>query len=143
MKKTYFLCVVSLMLAGCASQYQPIAFSGGYSDMRMQENVFVVTYRGNGFTSDIRAKDFALLHCAEVTLKNGYKYFVISGPGSETTVTQESTYGAFGPAWQSVNKPDVRYTITAYHNKEDAPKGAALMDANLVQDNIKTQYKLK
>ena len=143
MKKTYFLCAACLILVGCASPYQPIAFTGGYSDMKMQDNVFVVTYRGNGYTSDIQAKDFAMLHCAEVTLQNGYKYFAISGPGSETTVTQESTINGFGAAYPYVDKPDVRYTIIAYNNKEDAPKGTALMDATLVKNNIRNEYKLK
>lgn len=64
-------------LAGCATSYQPKSFSGGYSEIRLREDLFEVSFQGNGSTSRERAADFALLRSAEVALENGFPYFVI------------------------------------------------------------------
>ena len=76
MKKilTVLLC---LGLAGCATGYHSKGFTGGYSNMKLQDNIFKVTFRGNAYSSMERTGDFALLRSAEITIENGYKYFVV------------------------------------------------------------------
>ncbi len=69
--------IIGLMIAGCATSYQSNGFSGGYSDLKLQDNVFKISFRGNGYTNEQRAADFALLHAAEVALENGYGYFAV------------------------------------------------------------------
>lgn len=85
------------MLTGCATTYQPQGASGGYSSSQLDENVFQVTFNGNGYTDRGRANDFALLRSAELALENGYGYFVIvdaqhySNNSSYTTPTKATT----------------------------------------------------
>ena len=74
MKRVLFLAVV-LCIGGCAMKYQPLRRGSGFYDYKIQEDVFNVGYKGAGNTE--RAEDFTLLRSAEVTLTNGYKYFVI------------------------------------------------------------------
>lgn len=101
----------ALLLAGCATPYQRTGATGGFSETRLQENVFTVNFRGNGHCGRERAQDFAMLRCAEVTLDNGFLFFTIadssadektllyhSGSSSQTSGTMSSfgsanTYG--------------------------------------------------
>ena len=50
---------------------------GGYEELQLSENMFTVSFRGNGYTRKQRAIDFCLLRCAEITENHGYKYFTI------------------------------------------------------------------
>ena len=68
---------MALLLAGCATSYQPQGMTGGFSETQLDTNMFTVTFKGNGHTSRDKANDFALLRSAEVALENGYKYFII------------------------------------------------------------------
>lgn len=78
-----------MLIAGCATGYHPSGFTGGYSDMKLQDDIFKVSFRGNGYTGRGKTSDLALLRCAELALENGYKYFVILGENSDV---QASTY---------------------------------------------------
>ena len=66
------------ILSACATPYQKTGLGGGFSETQLSENIFQVNFKGNSYTSTQRAADFALLRSAELTLKNGYKYFVLS-----------------------------------------------------------------
>ena len=48
--------------------------------MQLRHDVFHVSFDGNGFTSKSRAADIMMLRNAEITLENGYRYFVIVDP---------------------------------------------------------------
>tara|TARA_A200000113_G_scaffold225930_2_gene248811 strand:- start:2085 stop:2654 length:570 start_codon:yes stop_codon:yes gene_type:complete len=99
MKKIAVLFSVVLTLSACASPYQSKGFSGGFSETQLSENVFQVSFRGNGYTSSERASDFAMLRSAELTLENGYKYFALADNqnavenSSYTTPVQAHTTG--------------------------------------------------
>jgi hypothetical protein len=93
-----------LILSGCATDYQRQGptFLGwwdgyGYSSTQIDTNVFQVTFKGNAYTESDRANNFALLRSAELTLENGYEYFVIidaqkySKNSSDTTPTTSTT----------------------------------------------------
>ena len=76
------------LLAGCATAYQPDGVSGGYSDKVLAGNTAQVTFRGNRLTTPATVDDFLLRRCAEVTLQDGYNYFVVAqkdGPNVENT----------------------------------------------------------
>jgi hypothetical protein len=65
------------LLSGCVTPYQPKSFSGGYSESQLGTNMFTVTFQGNSNTSYELAADFCLLRSAEITLENGFRYFVV------------------------------------------------------------------
>lgn len=89
MRITIFLAI--LFIYGCATPYQGDGFSGGYSETQLDENVFRVSFRGNGYTRRDRVADFTLLRSAELALQNGYKYFVIVEAKSHTTTSTHTT----------------------------------------------------
>jgi len=66
----------ALLLAGCGTAYQPDGVSGGYSD-RLEGSTAQVSFRGNGLTTPDALHSFVLRRCAEVTLEDGYSYFVL------------------------------------------------------------------
>ena len=71
------LIVTTLLVTGCATNYQPSDYAGGYEHERLAENRYIVSFRGNGFTSSARSRDFAMLRAAEIGLQLGYAYFVV------------------------------------------------------------------
>lgn len=158
--KIFFTVVLLVLLSGCATAYQPKSFSGGYSETRLGENIFQVSFRGNGYTSRERAADFNLLRSAEVTLENGFRYFVIvdsqkhSDVGAYTTpstsYTTGSAYGsgnyAYGSATTTtyggqtyfISKPSATNMILCF--KEKPAMDALVLDAEFVAKSIKDKY---
>ena len=68
---------VVCLLAGCATAYQPDGVGGGYADRRLSANTAQVSFRGNRFTTAEALHYYLLRRCADVTLQNGYDYFVL------------------------------------------------------------------
>lgn len=87
---------LALALAGCAGQgstpYQPVgasAVSGGYSDTRLAEDRFRVAFAGNRLTSRAQVEAFLLRRAAELSLQQGYDWFVIVDKEMERQVERE------------------------------------------------------
>ena len=75
------------LLASCATAYQPNGVSGGYADQVRSRNTAQVSFRGNGLTPPETVHSYILRRCAEVTLEDGYSYFVLvhtKAPSAET-----------------------------------------------------------
>jgi hypothetical protein len=68
---------VLLLFSGCATSYHPIGLTGGYSDKQLAPDTFQVIFSGNGYTSDDRARDFALLRVADLVSQHGFICFAI------------------------------------------------------------------
>lgn len=104
-------------VSACATQYQRQGFSGGYTETQLDNNVYRVSFRGNGYTSAERAADFNLLRCAELTLQNGYKYFAVvegrEGTNYSTYTTPTQTYTT-GSAYVAGNAVYGNATTTTY-----------------------------
>ena len=48
-------------MQSCATTYQSEGLTGGFSETQLDENIFRVTFYGNGYTGKERVTDFALL----------------------------------------------------------------------------------
>ncbi|OGT57944.1 MAG: hypothetical protein A3F14_02255 [Gammaproteobacteria bacterium RIFCSPHIGHO2_12_FULL_43_28] len=81
------------LLAGCATSYQPSGFGGGYSEMALNQDTYIVSFNGNGFTGEGTVQSYLLRRCAELTQNKGYKYFVVvTGKTSvDTAIMQTPT----------------------------------------------------
>jgi len=64
------------LLAGCTTAYQPDGVSGGYTQ-QVRDSTAQISFRGNGLTTPETLHSFVLRRCAEVTLEDGYSYFVL------------------------------------------------------------------
>jgi hypothetical protein len=80
-------------LTSCATSYQPLSFTGGYSDQRLDNNTAQVSFRGNAYTAPETVHSYLLRRCAEVTLQNGYNYFVLID-AEEPNEGNTNIYGA-------------------------------------------------
>lgn len=158
----FLLLFFLILLAGCATSYQPNGFSGGYSETRLREDIFEVSFRGNGYTSRERAADFTLLRSAELALENGFRYFVIVSSEKDSAVssytspttshTTATAYGSgrhvygnattttYGGDTYYISKPGATNTILCF--KEKPANDALVLEAQFVESSIRAKYGL-
>lgn len=78
-------------LTACVTPYKPSGLGGGFSDSRLDAHTFRVHARGNGYTPADRVQNIALFRCAELTLTNGFDYFVLLDASNSATQAYYST----------------------------------------------------
>jgi hypothetical protein len=153
------LALLALSLTACATGYHSVGSFGGYQDLKVDKNAWTVSFSGNGYTSDERANDFTLLRCAEVTLANGFNFFIITEArrgdavssyttpvDTQTTVSRngdgtrsETTTVSGGDTYVSV-KPGRSNSIRAF---VDRPAGdMTIYDAALISKELRAKYSL-
>src|SRR5258705_9494890 len=99
-----------VLLAGCATPYGPHQLAGGYSDVRIQNDVFRIVFDGNGFIHKSAVDYYALVRATELTVQNGRAYFRVIGGDADVrtidvfipgqTFATSNTYGTcFGRAF--------------------------------------------
>ena len=162
MKYLPILILSSILLSGCATTYQSSGFSGGYSETQLDENVFKVVFRGNGYTGRERVADFTLLRSAELALQNGYKYFAVIDANSytsnstyttpTTSNTTANVYGSgnyaygnattttYGGQTYNISKPSSSNTIVCFKEK---PENTFSYNADFIYKNITKKYNVK
>jgi len=152
-----------LFLSACATAYQEKGFSGGYTELPLGNNLYKVSFDGNGYTRPQRAADFALLRAAELALENGATHFglvdsaasvstgVVTMPTSSYTTGTVTNYGGYsslsanttttGGQTINITKPSTEkivlliYDITEY----DGPAFAA----QTVYEAIRAKYNVE
>src|SRR5579871_2950473 len=78
MIKKIITLALTLLLASCATDYQPMNyFSGGYKEMRLSNDIYLVEYQSNEFTSKSTNTGHALRRAAELSKQHGCKYFEV------------------------------------------------------------------
>ncbi|KLI63038.1 CC0125/CC1285 family lipoprotein [Aurantiacibacter marinus] len=94
------------VLAACATPtpYQPDLpgqrVSGGFSEERLADNRYRVTFTGNCFTSRERVEGYLLYRSAELTLQKQYDWFVIADRLVERDARTFEEYN-YSPYWGS------------------------------------------
>ena len=156
MKNLILLIGIALLITGCAPTYQKSGFwGGGYDEMKMQDNIFKITFEGNTHTSGQIAEDFGLLRCAETTLENGYNYFIIEKSKTEERTSTHTTpteiertssiseeYIVTGGETHTSTKPTVAIIIECFKEKPENVSGI-IYDAEQIKTNIKNKYKIE
>jgi hypothetical protein len=91
MRISLLLAIAAAGLAtACASSgstpYQPAGISGefGYAEQQLEHNKMRLTFNGNSLTDVTTVKKYVLYRAAEVTLQNGYDFFILADRGVET-----------------------------------------------------------
>jgi hypothetical protein len=147
MRTFVILFALVIFLTGCATKYQPEGFTGGYSESQLGDNIFQVSFRGNSYTGHEIESDFALLRSAELTLQNGFRYFVVVRPDKDasvsayTTPTQlYTTKYAYGGETYYISKPSASNTILCFKEKPEG--GGLIFDATLVTQTLKKKYRI-
>jgi hypothetical protein len=162
MKKVIAISVLVIFFQGCATTYQSVGYTGGYSETQLDENVFKVSFYGNQYAGRERVTDFTLLRSAELTLKHGYKYFVIIDSNNfskNSTHRTPTTYYTTGSAYSygntisgrattttsggqtyNVSKPGSSNTIICYKEK---PEKVFSYNAKYIYKNITQKYDIQ
>lgn len=91
------------LLASCASQppyYGPKkpGETMGYTDTRLDQNRYQVTYSGNSATDRETVENFLLMRAAQVTLEAGFSHFVFDTRDTEARTTYYSSFTGW-PGW--------------------------------------------
>jgi hypothetical protein len=97
------LIVATLCLCACASRSPYAEATGardyGYSETRLTDNRYRISFRGNANTSQDEVKDMALLRASELTLLNDYDWFrVVDQDTDETGTATVFPSTSVGPA---------------------------------------------
>ena len=77
MTRNALLALLVVALGGCATGYQKAGLTGGYSERRISDSAYYVSFSGNGFASKDRVHWFWMYRCAEVTLLQKHSLFVL------------------------------------------------------------------
>ncbi|MBO6767463.1 MAG: hypothetical protein JJ901_04045 [Erythrobacter sp.] len=98
----------AFVVTGCAmssTPYQPLQsasrISGGYSDIRVDETHYRVSFAGNRLTSRERVESYLLFRAAELTLLKGYDYFVIEDREVEHQIERQIRRDPLYDPWYS------------------------------------------
>lgn len=128
MKKNLAVMGISLALAACATPYGKYGALGGYTDARIDENTFSISVDTNAFTSQQVTSMHALYRAAELTVENGFDYFVIVSdaknatsamvamPGASTSNTSVSSYGSYASARTTTNYAPTTFLPMTFPN---------------------------
>jgi len=147
------ICLISLGLVGCTSTpYHPMNLNGGYAETQLNQTTYRVYAKGNQLTSAQKVDDILMRRCAELTLQNGYKYFVILNKSSKTEksyfttrkanstttvskdfMTQEPIYHT---TYQPANKIETEYVSSELIMQMTNTSSANSIDAALIIKQI-------
>jgi hypothetical protein len=163
MKNLALFFILLVFATGCATPYKPDGLTGGFSETQLDENVFKVSFSGNGYASKERAADFSLLRSAELALEHGYNFFIIVDASEYTKIethttpttyqtkgkvnhyNYNSTYNAttrsFGGETYTTSKPRATNTIVCY--KEKPVVNGMVYNAAFINKSIKEKYDIK
>ncbi len=92
-RKFLGLAILGFFLVSCSTSYQAAGFGGGYSEIITSSDSYLVTFRGNGYTTDETVMKYALMRASELTLEHGYRYFtVLSSTDQSRMINYVDTY---------------------------------------------------
>lgn len=118
--------LVSLLGAlGCAGPTEYVQrgtdWKGGYEDVRLKDDLFIVGFSANAHTSYQQAETYLLYRCAEVTHQAGYDHFIVV-EGHDTSTAFAVAAGSAGVAQAtSQSKPRLHFKIRV--GRGPAPAG--------------------
>ena len=105
MFRLVMLGAAALLIAACATStpYGPAADGKGYgfSDQRIESNRYRITFRGNSVTPRETVENALLYRAAELTVQQGYDYFIALENDTEasksySTTSEPAFYGRYG-----------------------------------------------
>lgn len=77
-----------ISLSSCVTQYVPFKATGGYKSTQLSEDSYQVRISCNGFTTQDKTSQYVLRRCAEITLEQGRRYFIIIDNQNLSTIGQ-------------------------------------------------------
>lgn len=122
MIKKILILTALVSVIGCSSPYQANGVRGGYTEKKLNDNKFKISFYGNIYTRRYKANDFALLRSAEIADQNNFKFFKID--------SDSKIYGF----------SSTTYEITGYNEK---PSGEMVYESKKVIEEMRKKHRLK
>lgn len=124
MKRVLIAASAVLALSACATAtpYQPAVGGGGagFSEARIENNRFRVSFQGNSLTSRDTVEMYLLYRAAELTLQNGYDWFATAERATERDTRFYGTPDPFyGPRYGPHFRPSWRWYGRGYWSSWD------------------------
>lgn len=99
--KTRLIPFLALALVACATAtpYQPMRNGEGYADQKLEMTRYRITFAGNSQTPRQTVENYLLYRAAELTLNNGFDYFMLADRSTEADTSYNQTIqgsGGFG-----------------------------------------------
>lgn len=99
-----------LILTSCVTMYHSAGLTGGYSEIITSTDSFLVTFKGNRFTSHEKVIQYALKRASELTIQNGYRYFILTSSIDQTrSIGYLNTHG-------NIQGSTTRYSYSNFYN---------------------------
>lgn len=122
--KNVIIVMFGLFLISCATGYVKQGFMGGYNERMVNDGVWEVSFAGNGYTGQERAKNFCMRRCAELTIEKGSDYFKVLDQNLEASesTTAYTSYNSYSKTstttFDKVSKPVAKVVIQFVEKKE-------------------------
>jgi hypothetical protein len=97
--RIFVIAALAGLLAACATAtpYQPaVTDRYGFEEQRIESNRLRITFRGNTMTERETVETYLLYRAAELTLQNGFDYFIVANRETEEHSRLRST-GPYRP----------------------------------------------
>ena len=139
--------LLAVLLTGCATGYQSRGFTGGFTDSQLAPEVFRVSFRGNGYTSEDAVADMVLLRSSDLALDHNFRYFMVVDSKeaadevlihSRSVVVSKSRVTSIGFT-APVRKPRATNVIVCFAEKPEI--NGLLYDAAFLQQSLGPKYK--
>ncbi|MFP4687958.1 MAG: CC0125/CC1285 family lipoprotein [bacterium] len=125
----FSLVLTVCLLTGCASGYHEFAATGGYSEFKLQDNTWVVSYSGNGYTPSDQAGEYTLVRAAEIAQAEGFDYFLV-----EDRKTNFKDFETWIGSGTKIYRPHVSYTIKLL--KKEVPEQESIHAPRLLKEKL-------
>ena len=135
------ICLLVCALSACATPPQPGNYHERISSTRLGTDSFIVSY--SRASTDEQIIDLALLRSAEITLQNGFNYFIVIKTDASSAIDTDT--GSVETGFTSHNglrlqhaNPGATNTIVCF---QDKPAGSAYV-ALFVKASLRAKYGL-
>jgi hypothetical protein len=149
----------ALGIAGCTIPYQKMGgllSAHGYEDLKLGDDTYRITYKGAARADQESVDLYALYRCAELTLEQGYEYFVIADKSDMADVSTDvenqvsshktggfgsDSYGSTTTESKTTVETKTKHTVvrTIRMYKGAKPEGTALVyNARELKENLET-----
>lgn len=115
-----FTLLTVLVASGCATSYKSEGLGGGYTDMNLGGGRYRIDVSGNSFTSPKKVQNIAMVRAADLTIINGYQYFIIMDTKKNTKTDYNITpsYYSSSPQLHSYSSHSTSMTIKLVSDNE-------------------------
>lgn len=114
----WLLCAYILLLCSCTPYTTHRdgwldGWTGGFMDSRVDANTYIVKFQGYFYTPQRTAQTFALYHCATLTTRAGFDYFVVTNASELMPDNSANNYYQMAP--QAANSHSSSVVIKMYN----------------------------